>query len=924
MALVNLKSDLTWYGPAPAVNYFDKSGNDASAGATGFTTYSNSTNFIGIKNSTYTYPSSVVGGRLMNPGKSKVFPGPQNFMNDLTSGATGFTLRMADEPITLKNGSVTYTQFLGVDTKKNTYAYPGTVLNKRLMKPAKPTSFSGVINSFPGPINGFDDWYSGAKGFTLNMVPKNGSKLPSQFLGINSDATSYVYPMSVIKLHATNVMQVPMKNSKYDQGTATLSNQLGTGSPFRYWKNGSSARKTFTISGYWEANRYNVGVQSIKNAPELSPLYKKATETNSPSAIDEQYKKFNLQDESFNTTYIKHPLILRGIQRKNNQSLQRWGFGIGFDDGLIRGGATTVAERAAVDGLRLLKWVTSPKGLLWSAKQVGLQFSNPKVETVANQPIARLTRSYTGVGTFLSAVSNPIGIHYTRHGVPFLNIVSDYGMVSKVNNSSLLYNDPIVGNRLLSLRAELGLDPKLRTGLIGKVFNLVDQAASVFNLLGKGMPIASLSGLGGAQSVYGVGATVIRRYDNTIFDAVKQANKSRFSTKYSIFAKYASDKRAKTGNINDTSISDTLAAFAAPSDLRLKETGLEAKLNSEQDLIGTTTPYHSLPIPKYIDTSGPFELNPIKQYMALSYGQIRDLAKTTHKFNDFRNRLTPASPFEAPGKKNLGIGDDPSDKYSSNNLESKYGFGDLGRPGADRTNPYEIYTTTTDTSSPLETKTPNRKWLINQETNTTPWRGDKVNALDFGSVTDATSDPMDGVKDLIDFYFEDGNKGKNVLAFRALLTGLSENFQPGWDKVSIMGRPEGAYIYTSFERSVSFSLRVAALSRAEMIPIWRKLNYLASYTMPEYNSASKVSGPFMRLTIGDMFKRTPGFIESLSYTVPDDISWEINDDGKLYQMPTVMDVSVTYTIIADKRPQYKGTTYTGLNKYLQDSTQYTP
>ena len=120
-------------------------------------------------------------------------------------------------------------------------------------------------------------------------------------------------------------------------------------------------------------------------------------------------------------------------------------------------------------------------------------------------------------------------------------------------------------------------------------------------------------------------------------------------------------------------------------------------------------------------------------------------------------------------------------------------------------------------------------------------------------------------------------------------------------------------MYTDFERTISFSFVVAALSRAEMIPMWRKLNYLSTYTMPDFSKTkSKPAGPFMRLTIGSLYQRTPGFITSLTYTFPDDTTWDIADDANIVdakQLPTVVEVSVSYTIVGDYRPQLMGRSY---------------
>ena len=119
------------------------------------------------------------------------------------------------------------------------------------------------------------------------------------------------------------------------------------------------------------------------------------------------------------------------------------------------------------------------------------------------------------------------------------------------------------------------------------------------------------------------------------------------------------------------------------------------------------------------------------------------------------------------------------------------------------------------------------------------------------------------------------------------------------------------------------------MSRTEMIPMWRKLNYLASYTMPDFRKGNRAAGPFMRLTIGNLFKNTPGFLNSLTYTIPDDATWDTaadNRSGEAKQLPNIIEVSVGFTIVADFRPQVKGRAYSlfagatnDVNDWLWDS-----
>jgi len=71
-----------------------------------------------------------------------------------------------------------------------------------------------------------------------------------------------------------------------------------------------------------------------------------------------------------------------------------------FDDGLIRGGAVGAIGASAVDALRISKFLTNfPKGPLFITKQIGLQLTNPRLESKEESAVGP-TRIYnSGINT---------------------------------------------------------------------------------------------------------------------------------------------------------------------------------------------------------------------------------------------------------------------------------------------------------------------------------------------------------------------------------------------------------------------------------------------------------------------------------------------------------------------------------------------
>ena len=194
--------------------------------------------------------------------------------------------------------------------------------------------------------------------------------------------------------------------------------------------------------------------------------------------------------------------------------------------------------------------------------------------------------------------------------------------------------------------------------------------------------------------------------------------------------------------------------------------------------------------------------------------------------------------------------------------------------------------------------------------------GEITNAL--VNINGNNVNPNDLPKDLVKFRFEAINNdiiGESIfIIFRAFLSNISDRFGATWSDNQYVGRGEKFFIYNGFTRDISFNFSIAAQTRDEVKPLIQKLNFLSSNLAPDYNTAGRMRGPFMKLTIGDYFVSLPGFISSLTYTIRDDSPWDIalyedlnNNFGiNERELPHMIDVSVAYTPIHDFLPK-KGT-----------------
>jgi hypothetical protein len=177
----------------------------------------------------------------------------------------------------------------------------------------------------------------------------------------------------------------------------------------------------------------------------------------------------------------------------------------------------TFTRASQIDKERITKFIkNSPRGPIFLRKQVGLQLSNPKIETDTVIPTGILpqgvssdfprilenTRFYNnGINTLAQVGVQGTGVHTVRHGLlpfnPFIKAYYDTVNKQNVDNS---YST----NRLVTLKLmKLSNTPNR------------DTRASAANLGVSLSPLNLLQYLGGPDSVYGIGVTTIRRYDNT-------------------------------------------------------------------------------------------------------------------------------------------------------------------------------------------------------------------------------------------------------------------------------------------------------------------------------------------------------------------------------------------------------------------------
>jgi hypothetical protein len=613
-----------------------------------------------------------------------------------------------------------------------------------------------------------------------------------------------------------------------------------------------------------------------------------------------------------------------------------------FDDGLIRGGIVGAANASIVDTFRIGKFLTDfPQGPLFIVRQVGLQLSNPRLETKAipnvggsgflsniinsginflNKNSIGPTRIYNlGINTLAQVPVNAFGIHLNRHGLlPVQDENTKYLAVVQANNPKAYVGAGLPKsstNRLVQKAIEL-LPPQTKTG---RVLSTIQSALSVFGITLPGVQNRQIIDdyIGGPGSVYGIGRTTIRRYDYTSNGINKQDPQEKGKVNYigtlGLSQQYFSSYNSSLG-IGGLNISSTPGLFGSLF-------GAAAQIVSKENAAKNLRQYNSLDsnnptkAPSNIDTA--------------TYGRI---ITGDIPLKVIGNKLTPLSDVRV--EKYVSVKSASYQKYQQiinsrklrertyildGNQVNAFGiYGNRSTPLIGNNNILPDSTQSPVYSNGNEVVKINIPWdKVTREKRIGSGRQDEINLTPLFSNSKRTIDDeiniggtKHNINDLVKFRIQSltsNNTGDilgNWMIFRAYLTQLTDNTNASWNEIKYAGRGDRFYVYDGFTRQLNISFKVAALSAIEMEPMYQKLNYLMGNLMPDYNN-NLMRGPLVRMTVGNWIDGQDGIINSLSYNIPQDSPWEIainepiNGENILI-LPHIVEVQMTFTPIGSQ------------------------
>jgi hypothetical protein len=1020
---------IDWYGTrqsAPTLNYFDQINLFTTAGFHSFSTTKENTKF---KQDASQFDWDGINVLGVNPTR---------YFGFIPSETYGFMVRMSQLDGTtypIINPTLPYTlltpEDLGIGL--NQLSIRGGIKQMRIVnEPLQTTNLEKYV-----PVTLGNKFISGFKATLDNQSPVvnvqkygfniTGFRRRGKTSGQLVDITGNTFGINSQSKFIQN-----QSSQRYTEGGAVNERPSYVDGGMEIWANSPSVTSPDQTFSVGNTNLTAAQLVALNRSFNGMPIYNGKTYK---SHIDYQYSKYNLVKDSFNTDInLPQPFVdtsingeynfntfLIKLEQRLNTAAQNAGSNINldetkqkikdtinfinvasrYDEGIVRGGIGTNLIRTALDTERITKFLLSSKGILWNAKQLGLQFMNPNVDTSPGikilglqLPGGMLGRPWTQIYNPLSVPMNVMGKsaigggRYSRHGI-FMDGPGGYGNIAierEVNSnkpfeqftSPSFFNRTGDYNRLIGLTKELlpnSYEPVLINKLPGVNGNAtIERLSSVF-----GGPDSTLGVFGTsfykATHPYKVFNTtiysprkqsILTGQEREVFFSGKESTSKVNNLPSSSYGAYLYSQMNESGAMKglilalvDYIVKPRPSGPTKPGKIDENDAPYGIQKVTSNKFSGyfnfryqnDTEKVRPMKVDdfrfrRFEMSDGPIDgdSETIKRFKTTPYSSLKldDQNKySKNKFNDFRKSI----PDNTIWNGTTFITDPNVSDYKQNNLENidaagngVGGFGNPGTPGRRRNLPFvsNIEYRAMLSREDIGTIKSNYKYasfpIVKQEVENglqpgiSAFGGDRINIIDWKrsiqdlnenyvyelNQTDENGVLLPGTKDLIQFYFSGPNLAGSeyvpteAIVFRAYLDTIVDNHKPSWSPIKYIGRADPVYSYDGYERDIQFGFTVHIGSRDELKASWRKLNMLASWTAPEYIENGFMKAPVVRLNIGNLYRKFPGYIGSLSYTFDNtQTTWEtaklaedknLSGENKWLTMPGALELPKTINV----------------------------
>ena len=604
-----------------------------------------------------------------------------------------------------------------------------------------------------------------------------------------------------------------------------------------------------------------------------------------------------------------------------------------FDDGLVRGGVVGAANASVVDTLRIGKFLTDfPKGPLFIIKQIGLQLSNPQLETkklntnnptkgggllrnvgnfiinTANKIVNAVgpTRIYNlGINTLAQVPVNAFGQHFNRHGLlPVQDDQTKYLAVAQNNNNE-------ENNRLTGLRNRFGLgvnydlykgniklrkkEQKTLSAIAATFAGGVPFANSVYNDI-QNSRIADY--IGGPSSVYGIGRTLIprtpeRTNDNLKVDYAKNRN---YNAQYIPEVKISSSFDFEISNRTNSTLASSSFNLIKDTDLKINGSFINNTYKEYQEKkkdnivivnndLGVSNNTSSL-----LNPSNRFELpiptSLINNPITYNGGEVNGYLTASNDLG--LSKLDTSIPTGSISIDNNAIPYTTPTLKKYAELRAKVDAGtsidktyitEISRQGGSKTETFKTFNVNISRNDPSLIYNRLTK-LAFRRTNDTDVNDDKL-ALKFMPLDPFTGNVL------------------RTLNFLGYIVDYNENYDSTWGDVKYAGRNEKFYIFNDFKRTANVSFNIPCFNPDELEQKHCDMSELASVLAGKYQDNLLLGGIITRLKVGRYINDQPGIITNLNFSPIEGSSWDLDRGLAFY-----LKVTFGFTLIHNFLPQY--------------------
>jgi hypothetical protein len=547
----------------------------------------------------------------------------------------------------------------------------------------------------------------------------------------------------------------------------------------------------------------------------------------------------------------------------------------GGPDFLLRGGLLTPG-RILKDTSRLTQMFfdfKSPNGLLFTAKQNVLS----RTAVATNVEGKALNNGvYLPTSTILGAAGNPIGLHLNKQGInPFAGIYTG-------NNSflTLISDFDPLGNPVYSSLVNVESKSRLEDFLNSTIKK--EKESNLYNYSG------------GPGSILGVGKTNIPLLLPRDRTGINNPNLNYTPSKVT----WASSiSFAQTTNFSKDPTNGKFIFSPTTNPFTTDSLTTGASLNNQNNTSYTPSKFNFGPITKreegkeylnFIDNDRFLRTGASVLYSSNKFILTGDVEKIKAKFQSNGKAYNPPTVYKE------GTLENNSEITGKNTLSQE----EIAKLKSSKLNPEiqeDFRKTSNPTLKPLNYTSKNIEYRVNlgnpgMKGDITDYQKgkllygsnlykplDRITALPLykSENVDTTKPINDLVKFRIGVIDNNNPTYKTYIHFRAFIDSMSDSYSADWQSQKFMGRGENFYRYNGFDRKVSLSWTVVAQSKAELMPMYQKLNYLASVCAPDYSDLGYMRGNLIKLTIGGYLCEQVGIMTSITYDVPQESPWEI-------------------------------------------------